>query len=461
MTARKKVSIQFLGAAGTVTGSKHLLKTPEGEFLVDCGLFQGLKVLRIKNWEALPANVPGIHSVLLTHAHLDHCGYLPLLVRQGFKGRIFCTPPTRELAEIILRDSAKIQEEDAAYANRKGFGKHQPALPLYTEADVERALPLFADVEDGEIVSLTPNVKAVFRKNGHILGSAFVEFHCFGRRILFSGDLGRPSSILLSPPTAPTPAQYIVMESTYGDRLHPGTNALDELADVVVDAIQRKGNLLIPSFAVGRAQEVMHLLNVLKKANRIPAVPVYLDSPMGANATAVFKRHADWHNLTSEQCDAMFDNVTIISDFSDTLKVADKPGSKIIIAASGMLTGGRVLFYLSKYIEGTRNTILLTGFQSEGTRGRSLLDGAYELKMHGAYYRVRAQVRSLSTISGHADQREMLDWLNQLPEQPASVFLVHGENGPREAFRVKLETALSWEVRLPEWSDEIDLFTTP
>jgi metallo-beta-lactamase family protein len=458
---RATVSIQFLGAAGMVTGSKHLLKTPEGNFLVDCGLFQGLKALRLKNWDMLPVDVPGIHSVLLTHAHLDHCGYLPLLVRQGFKGKIFCTAPTRDLTEIILRDSARIQEEDAAYTNRKGFGKHQPALPLYTEADVERALPLFVTVQDGETVSLTSNVKAVFRKNGHILGSAFVEFHCLGRRILFSGDVGRPLSALLSPPSTPTPADYIVMESTYGDRLHPATNVLDELADVVVDAIQRKGNLLIPSFAVGRAQELMHLLNVLKKNNRIPDVPVYLDSPMGANATAVLKRHASWHHLTPDQLDALFENVTIISDFSDTLTVADTPGSKIIIAASGMLTGGRVLFYLSKYIEGARNTILLAGYQSEGTRGRSLVDGAHELKIHGAYYKVRAQVRSLSSVSGHADQYEMLNWLGQLPERPAMVFLVHGENGPREAFRVKLETTLNWKVQLPEWSDEAELFTTP
>lgn len=459
MADERKVSIQFLGAAGTVTGSKHLVKTPEGDVLVDCGLFQGLKALRARNRELLPVDVAGIQSVLLTHAHLDHCGYLPLLVKQGFKGKIFCTAPTRDLTEIILRDSAKIQEEDAAYANRKGFGKHNPAVPLYTEADVERVLPSLVTTGDGEEVALSPNVRAKFRKNGHILGSAFVELHCYGKRILFSGDLGRPSSVLLQSPTEPSPAEYIVMESTYGDRLHPASNVLDELADVVIETIRRKGNLLIPSFAVGRAQELMHLLNVLKKTNRIPNVPVYLDSPMGANATAVFKRHAGWHKLSAGQCDYIFENVTIVSDFSDTLKVADTVGSKIIIAASGMLTGGRVLFYLGKYIESTKNTILLTGFQSEGTRGRSLLDGAHELKMHGAYYKVRAHVRSLSSISGHADQNEMLDWLHNLSEPPALVFLVHGENGPRDAFRVKLETMLNWKVCLPDWLEEVELFT--
>jgi len=249
-----------------------------------------------------------------------------------------------------------------------------------------------------------------------------------------------------------------VMESTYGDRLHASTDVLDELADVIIDTIRRKGNILIPSFAVGRAQELMRLLGILKKANRIPDVPVYLDSPMGANATAVFKSHPGWHKLNNLECDSIFEDVNIISDFSDTLKVAETAGSKIIIAASGMLTGGRVLFYLEKYIESTRNTILLTGFQSEGTRGRSLADGVHELKMHGTYYRVRAQVRTLTSISGHADQGEMLDWLRKVPNRPESIFLVHGENGPREAFRVKLETTFNWNVQIPGWLDELQLF---
>jgi metallo-beta-lactamase family protein len=453
-----RVSIQFLGSAGTVTGSKHLVKTPEGEFMVDCGLFQGLKALRLRNWEPLPVDFGRMHSILLTHAHLDHCGYLPLIVKQGFRGSIYCTAPTRDLAEIILRDSARIQEEDAAYTNKKGFGKHQPAVPLYTEDDVEKALPLFVVIEEGKRIALSPNVQATFEKNGHILGSAFIDVLCYGKRILFSGDLGRPSSILLAAPTDPPPADYVIMESTYGDRCHPSSNLLDELAEVVVDTIQRKGNLLIPSFAVGRAQELMHLLTVLKKANRIPGVPVYLDSPMGASATAVLKAHASWHKLSPTECDAMFENVTIISDFSDTLKVAETSGSKIIIAASGMLTGGRVLFYLEKYIENSRNTILLTGFQSEGTRGRSLVEGAHELKMHGAYYKVRAKVHSLSSISGHADQSEMLAWLGKVGGQPAMTFLVHGENAPRDAFRVKLETTLNWNVATPGWLDEIELF---
>jgi metallo-beta-lactamase family protein len=460
MGSRQGVSIQFLGAAGTVTGSKHLLKTPEGDFLIDCGLFQGLKALRMRNWQALPVDVSRIHSVLLTHAHLDHCGYLPLLVKQGFRGTIYCTPPTRDLAEIILRDSAKIQEEDAAYANKRGYSKHDPAVPLYTEADVERVLPLMSLIEDEKPLVLTRNVNVVFSKNGHIIGSAFVVVNCFERVILFSGDLGRPVSVLLAEPATPVAADYVVMESTYGDRLHPTVKVEDELAKVVNETVRRHGNLLIPSFAVGRAQELMHLMNILKESNRIPRVPVYLDSPMGANATALLKRYASYHRLSTKECDTIFDNVTIISDFSDTLKVAESPGSKIIIAASGMLTGGRALFYLEKYIESSKNTVLFTGFQSEGTRGRSLLDGAHEIKMHGNYYQVRTEVRALSSISGHADQHEMLGWLEKMPKRPLMIFLVHGENGAREALRVKLETVAHLAVQTPAWQDEVELFAT-
>src|SRR5205085_10672462 len=240
------VSIQFLGAAGTVTGSKHLVKTPEGNFLIDCGLFQGLKLLREKNWECLPAAVEDIHSVVLTHAHLDHCGYLPRLVKQGFRGKIYCTPPTRDLAEIILRDSARIQEEDAAYTNKKGFGKHIPSEPLYKEADVELVLPLMITVDHDKEFSISPNIQASFRANGHILGSAFVDLRCYGRKLLFSGDLGRPTSALLPPPSDPTPADFVVFESTYGGKIHPASNVLDELADVVLETIRQKGNLLIP-----------------------------------------------------------------------------------------------------------------------------------------------------------------------------------------------------------------------
>jgi metallo-beta-lactamase family protein len=460
MASDKNISIQFLGAAGTVTGSKHLLKTPDGDFLIDCGLFQGLKELRLRNWQPLPVDMSRIRHVLLTHAHLDHCGHLPLLYKQGFNGKIYCSAPTRDLTEIILRDSAKIQEEDSQLANRNGFSKHQPAEPLYTEHDVEKILSEFVLVKQHEPVELTKNIHATWHSNAHILGSAYIEINCFGKTFVFSGDLGRPQSALLpSPSPILKNADYIIMESTYGDRLHPATSTQDELANVIVDTIQRKGNLLIPSFAVGRAQELMHIINELKKANRIPNIPVFMDSPMGANATDIFRAHPSWHKLSIEQCNSIFQDVTIISNFQDTLKVIEDRRNKIVIAASGMLTGGRVLSYLEHYLENERNTILFVGFQSEGTRGRAMLHGSHEVKIHGKYFRVVAQVKSIGSMSGHADQKEMLDWLKGVASPPQTIFLVHGENASREAFRLKIETDLKWKVMLPAPLQEAVLFS--
>ncbi len=453
------ISLQFLGAAGTVTGSKHLLKTPDGNILVDCGLFQGLKSLRLKNREPLHADLRDIKAVLLTHAHLDHCGYLPLLVKNGYSGKIYCSEPTRELTGIILRDSARIQEEDSEMENRGGYSKHRPALPLYTEKDVEKALPLFEVVKEDQELILTPNIKAVFRSNAHILGSTFIHVRCFGKSILFSGDLGRPTSALLPAPTPIEDSDFIVMESTYGDRLHPQEPPEDELAHTIVDTLLRKGNVLIPSFAVGRAQELMHLINTLKVTNRIPNVPVFMDSPMGAVATEVLRAHPEWHKLTTEQCNSIFNNIGIVRKFEDTLKVVAMKSSKIVIAASGMLTGGRALFYLEKWLEDETNTILFTGYQSEGTRGRTLLDGGHEIKIHGKYYSSRAQVRSIGSMSGHADQQEMLSWLSTVSRAPEKIFLVHGENAPRENFRVKIETDLKWNVVVPQQDQEEKLFS--
>ena len=454
----KNVSIQFLGAAGTVTGSKFLLNTPGGSILIDCGLFQGLKVLRLKNWQPLPVEPKTIRTVLLTHAHLDHCGYLPSLAKQGFTGEILCTPPTADLAEVILRDSARIQLEDAQYANEKGFSKHHPAEPQYTEEDVDAILQRIRTVEDGEQRQVMHKVSATFRRNGHILGSSFIEVDCFGKRIVFSGDLGRPTSALLPTPVSLTRADFLVMESTYGDRIHSSIQSADELTEMILDTLRDKGNLLIPSFAVGRAQELMHMINELKKANRIPDVPVYLDSPMGADATRIFINHPKWHKLSPEQCESIQQHVTIIRKFEDTVKVIHRKESKIVIAASGMLTGGRVLFYLEKYLKDKKNTILLTGYQSEGTRGRALQDGVHEIRMHGVYVRVVAKIRSLSSMSAHADQREMLDWMTPLEKAPERVFLVHGERSAREAFRVKIQSELNWSVDTPEMLEKIELF---
>lgn len=456
---RQSISLQFLGAAGTVTGSKFLLKTPSLNVLVDCGLFQGLKALRLKNWEPLAADIRSIDAVVLTHAHLDHCGYLPLLGKQGFKGNIYCSEPTRDLAELILRDSAKIQEEDAAFANRNQLSKHHPALPLYTEEDVDSIMSRFQTVEPGTALSLSSDIAFTFTPNGHILGSVFVRFSCYGKTILFSGDLGRATSTLLSSPQPPPEADYVIMESTYGDRLHPQVSAEDELCEVILDTARKKGNLLIPSFAVGRAQELMLLITRLKRQNRIPNIPVFLDSPMGADATRILQRYPSWHKLTPEDCHAITNDVTIISKFEDTLGVLEQPGPKITIAASGMLSGGRVLFYLEKYLANRRNTVLFTGYQAEGTRGRAILRGAHEVKIHGVYVPVRMGVHSLSSVSGHADQQEMINWLSNIKVPPKCLFLVHGENDARDAFRIKIESVLSWRVELPNLSEEVDLFS--
>ncbi len=454
------ISIQFLGAAGTVTGSKHLLKTPEKNILIDCGLFQGLKSLRLKNRELLPVDVKGIDLVILTHAHLDHCGYLPLLAKSGYAGKILMTPPTRDLAEIILRDSAKIQEEDAEHENRYGISKHNPSLPLYTMKDVENVLKQFYVYSDNQWINISPNIEFRFLQNGHILGSCFIEVNCFGKKIIFSGDIGRSNDDIMKPPSVVEEADFLVMESTYGDRLHGTAPAKDELAGIINDTIHQNGNLLIPSFAVGRAQELMHLVNQLKKENRIPNVPVFMDSPMGADATKVLHKYPAWHKLSEEECRAVCHDINIITDFQDTQKVIALKGSKIIIAASGMITGGRVLEYLKNYIDDKKNTLLLVGYQAEGTRGRALRNGAHEIKIYGKYYPVKARVKEISSLSAHADQKEMIDWLARFKKKPQKIFLVHGEPQAQETFRIKIQDELKTEAIIPRQGQEEVLFST-
>jgi metallo-beta-lactamase family protein len=454
----KQVSIQFLGAAGTVTGSKHLLKTPDKNILIDCGLFQGIKSLRKQNWDPLPVPVNQINLVILTHAHLDHCGYLPLLVKAGYKGDILMTAPTRDLVEIILRDSAKIQEEDAEKANRHGYTKHDPARPLYTLAEVELTLPHCVSYNANEWVTISDNIKFRYIKNGHILGSAFIEMDCFGKKIVFSGDIGRETSEILNPPSIIEAADFLVMESTYGDRLHPDASARVQLADVINSTIRKKGNLLIPSFAVGRAQELMHIITVLKKEKNIPNIPVYMDSPMGADVIAIMDKYPEWHKLSEREYTAMCKDIEVVRDYHETAKIIKKKGSKIIIAASGMLTGGRILEYIKNYIGNKRNTIVLVGYQAQGTRGRVLQEGGHEIKIHGKYYPVNAGVRNITSLSGHGDQREMLNWLKQFKKRPGKIFLVHGEPMAQEAFRLKIKDELKVEVIVPQQNDEQVLF---
>jgi metallo-beta-lactamase family protein len=455
-----QVSIQFLGAASVVTGSKHLLKTPEKTILVDCGLFQGIKSVRKRNWEPLPYPADKIDLVILTHAHLDHCGYLPLLVKAGYKGDILMTPPTRDLVEVILRDSAKIQEEDAEKANRNKYTIHKPALPLYTLSEVEKVFDQCKTYDNLEWVKVSEHIRFHFTRNGHILGSALIEMECFGKKLLFSGDMGRQQSEILQGPPIIKQADFMLLESTYGDRLHSPAPAKKQLADIINNTLQKGGSLMIPSFAVGRVQELMHIIWKLKKDKSIPDVPVYMDSPMGADVLSIMDKYPDWHKLPVKEYKAMCNNITVINDYHETEKVIRKKGSKIIIAASGMLTGGRILDYMKAYVGHQRNTVLLVGYQAEGTRGRALKEGAHEIKIHGKYYPVNARIAEIGSLSGHADQGELIDWLKHFEKKPEKIFLVHGEPMAQEAFRVKIEHELNIPVEIPVLGEEKVLFTT-
>ncbi|SRR6266496_3880714 len=455
------IFLQSLGAAQTVTGSKHLLRTPELNILIDCGLFQGLKELREKNWEAFPVDPASIDVMILTHAHLDHCGYIPLLVRKGFSGKIYMTLPTKELAELILLDSAKIQEEDAEKANAMGYSKHHPAKPLYTTEDAEFSFNQFVTIEHSIETTLSPGISFQFRKNGHILGSACVELSCYGKKIIFSGDIGRYNSDFLLPPSSLDGADFVIMESTYGDRLHDQTNPSDQLAEIINSTIAQHGNVLIPSFAVGRAQEIMHLINELKNSAKIPPhLPVYLGSPMAASATDILCRYPKWHKLPKDKCMSVCKDVIINRDFHNTKNIINNRESKIVIAASGMLTGGRVLEYLKNYLGDKRNTILLAGYQAEGTRGRALQNGAHEIKMHGRFYPVKANVAEIPGLSAHADQSELIQWLKNFKHLPEKIFLVHGEPSALDALRVKIQDELNIPVEVQKQNIGTILFKT-
>lgn len=455
-----KVTLTSIGAAGTVTGSKHLLKTPDLNILIDCGLFQGLKSLRLKNWDGFPVDVKTIDVLLLTHAHLDHCGYIPLLVKKGFRGRILMTAPTADLAEIILKDSAKIQEEDAQKANEGGYSKHKPAAPLYTVNDAEAAIAMFETVDHSVVTELSSHISFQFRKNGHILGSCCIELDCYGKHIIFSGDLGRYNSDFLLPPSSLQGADFVVMESTYGDRLHPTESPSEQLAKVINDTILNHGNVLIPSFAVGRAQEIMHLINELKLNGKIPAsLPVYLDSPMAADATDLLCKYPKWHKLSHEQCMRVCKDIIINRDYHNTKRIISEKGSKVVISASGMLTGGRVLEYLKHYVSNPANTILLIGYQAEGTRGRALQNRAHEVKLHGKFYQIKAQVIEITGLSGHADQGELMQWLKTFQKLPEKIFLVHGEPSALDALRVKIEGELNITAHIQREDEEIVMFT--
>tara|TARA_B100002051_G_C16710519_1_gene626377 strand:- start:156 stop:1526 length:1371 start_codon:yes stop_codon:yes gene_type:complete len=446
----QKIKIHFLGAAGTVTGSKFLIETSEKNILIDCGMFQGLKELREKNWEYLPIDVSTIDIVLLTHGHLDHTGYLPRLVKQGFRGKIIGTAPTLAITKIILLDSAKIHEEEAEKANEEGYSKHKPAEPFYSVQEAEVTLGFFQTNARDEWFELSENIKYRFKYNGHIIGATFIELEIFGKTFVFSGDIGREHDLLLYPPEKPEWADYLFMESTYGNKLHPQESVSDKLVELITKTIHNRGNLIIPSFAVERLQTLMFLLWKLYNENRIPNIPIFIDSPMGNNVLSVFQNFPDWHKLPMKDFNAMNNRMNIITSYKETWETIDNPQPKVVIAGSGMVTGGRVLTYLKQMIDKTNTTVLLVGYQAEGTRGRQMLEGAHELKFFGKYYPVKAEIHHIESLSAHADQQGLLDWTSNIKNIPEETFLIHGEPTAQDALRVKLRDSYGWKVTIPK-----------
>jgi metallo-beta-lactamase family protein len=451
------VRIHFLGASGTVTGSKFCLETDEQNILIDCGMFQGRKDLRRSNWEPLPFSADLIDVVLLTHGHLDHTGYLPRLVKAGFKGNIIGTGPTLAITKIILLDSAKINEEEAEIANKEGYSKHRPALPLYNVQDAENAIALFRAEEINQWTQLSEKIGYRFRYNGHIIGSTFIEIEISGKRFVFSGDVGRPNDILLDPPVKPEWADFLFIESTYGNKLHPQDKVEDRLVALVNKTLYERGNLLIPSFAVERLQSLMYLFWKLYKKNKIPNIPIFIDSPMGNNVLSIFERFPNWHKLSPKEYKAMCAHINIIDSYRQTWETIDDPRPKIVIAGSGMVTGGRILTYLQQLLDNPNTNVLLVGYMAEGTRGRALLEGAQELKVFGKYYPVRASIHHEESLSAHADQKELLDWMDSIKNIPERVFLIHGEREALLEFKIKIADEYKWHVHIPEIFETVDL----
>lgn len=452
------MKIQFLGATGTVTGSKYLLSAGAAKILVDCGLFQGYKQLRLRNWERLPVHPAELDAVILTHAHLDHSGYLPLLVKNGFKGKIYCSEATFDLCKILLPDSGHLQEEEGNYANRHGFSKHRPALPLYSEADAVRSLHFFSPVPFETSFQVSGGMTASLHRAGHILGAAIVSLQNGNTRITFSGDLGRPDDLIMLPPSLVEKTDYLVVESTYGNRRHDPTDPAILLGKTIRDTAKRGGVTIIPSFAVGRAQAVLYAIHLLKTAGDIPsALPIYLNSPMAVDATEIYHKHRQDHRLNYQQCEAMFHTAKIVNTVEESIALNQKQLPMVIIAASGMATGGRVLHHLKAFASDPRNTILFTGYQAGGTRGAAMIAGADAIKIHGEYVPLRAQVAQIDNMSAHADADEILAWLSHFSAAPRQTFITHGEPVAADELRKRIEEKLHWSCHVPEYLESVEL----
>jgi metallo-beta-lactamase family protein len=448
--------LTFLGAAGTVTGSKYLVEAGTTRFLVDCGLYQGVKALRLRNRKPLPFDVGALDGVILSHAHIDHSGYTPALVRDGFRGPVYASRGTADLCHVLLPDAGRLQEEDARYANKKGFSKHHPALPLYDEADAVRALERFETVAFGAWQELG-DVRFRLRPAGHILGAATVEVEHEGRTLLFSGDLGRDDDLLMHAPDDPGAPDWLVIESTYGDRLHEPAEPFVVLAGILERTLGRGGVLLIPSFAVGRAQTMLYCFHEIFRRNLADRVPVFVDSPMATDVTDLFRRSPELHRLPEDQCSEVCDVAEYTRTPDESRELTARRGPAVIISASGMASGGRVLHHLKSLLPEKRHTVLFPGFQAPGTRGQALVGGASSVKIHGRYVPVEAEVLQLDVFSAHADQRGLLGWAGRCERPPRRVFVTHGEPAPADTLRRLIVDELGFRSHVPEYQETVEL----
>lgn len=447
------VNISFLGAAGTVTGSRYLLETVRHRVLVDCGLFQGFKSLRLKNWNPFPVPPSSVEKIVLTHSHIDHSGYLPLLVKQGYKGEVLCSGATADLCSILLPDTGHLEERYAEFANRHGFSKHKPALPLFTEEDARHSLRQLEPVEFHRWRRLNDEMEFCLHRAGHTIGAASVEIRCTGITILFSGDLGRFDDPLVPAPDRIDHADYLICESTYGNRWHETGDPAELFSNTINATIAGGGTVLIPAFAVGRAQAVLYYLDRLKRSGRIPAsLPIYLDSPMAQDATDIFASHPEDHRLSTEQCRQIFGGAIYVRDMESSKALTANTETKIILSASGMATGGRILHHLKRYAPNARNAIIFTGFQAGGTRGAAILGGAESVKIHGEYVPVRAAVSQIEGLSAHADADELLRWLSGFSKAPRTTFITHGEPSESDALRHRISERLGWNCMVPDFA---------
>jgi metallo-beta-lactamase family protein len=455
VSALTRPQLRFLGATGTVTGSRYLIEFGERRVLVDCGLFQGLKQLRLRNWAPLPVPPSSIDAVILTHAHIDHSGYLPRLVADGFRGAVHVTPGTAELLSILLPDSGRLQEEDAGYANRHSFSKHSPALPLYTEAEALHSLKQVRRHAFGKTFEPVPGMLASFSHAGHIIGAASLHIEAEAGSFTFSGDLGRTDDPVMLPPAPAAEADIVIVESTYGDRRHATQPSADALCDLISRTAARGGTTLIPAFAVGRAQALLHAVLRLKAAGRIPDLPLYLNSPMASQVTRLVHTHADEHRLSGADCRDLAQKVRYVHTVEES-RALNRPGyPSVIVAASGMATGGRVLHHLESLAPDPRNTIVFVGHQAAGTRGATMVAGADSVKLHGKWVPLRAEVAVVNGMSSHADQPQLLDWLATLPRPPRHVYVTHGEPQSADALRQAIEERFGWSVSVPEYLDTV------